>query len=111
MNLYEVDILDIRSGETKRCPTLTGWSANAEDSLRMWRTKMCDCNLGGYYARRSIQDGNTGETIYSAHEMSAYNFRPCDHSMPPQRFQALRAYLADGRVIDLRSGETTRAAA
>jgi hypothetical protein len=101
MNFYDVDILDTQSGETKRCPMLTGWSDRPEGSLQMWRTKMCDCNLGGYYQRITSIDQKTGETCYAAHEMSAYYFKGCDHSMPPKRFIALKAYLLDGRVIDL----------
>lgn len=103
MNLYEVDILDTESGETKRCPMLCGWMEGQQGSIQMWRTKMCDCNLGGYYKRITMRDEKTGETRYAAHEMSAYYFKGCDHSMPPKRFQALTAYLLDGRVIDLRA--------
>lgn len=112
LGFYEADILDTTTGETKRCPMLAGWNDNPErGSLQMWRTKMCDCNLGGYYRRLEIKDDNTGETRYAAHEMSAYQFQPCDHSVPAKRFQAIRAYLSDGRIVNLRSGETTRAAA
>ena len=101
MNLYEVDILDTQSNETKRCPMLTGWMDGPQGSILMWRTKMCDCNLGGYHRRIEMRDQTTGETRYAAHEMSAYQFKGCDHSMPPKRFVALKAYLLDGRIIDL----------
>lgn len=101
MNLYEVDILDTTTNETKRCPMLCGWMDGPKGSIVMWRTKMCDCNLGGYFKRIEMRDQQSGEVRYAALEMSAYQFKGCDHSMPPKRFQALKAYLLDGRIIDL----------
>jgi hypothetical protein len=103
MNFYDVDILDTKSGETKRCPMLCGWMEGEDGSIEMWRTKMCDCNLGGYHARLQYKDSRTGEVSWAQHSFSAEQFvKACgDHSMPPKRFIALKAYLRDGRVIDL----------
>lgn len=110
MTLYEVDILDTKDDSVRRTPMWCGWSE--QGSLDMYRTKMCDCNLHGYRERGAF-DKVAKQWIWHthAHEMVASNYKGCDHAMPPERYKALRAYLADGRVVNLQSGETTRAAA
>lgn len=110
MMTYELDILDVQSGEVKRVDSFVGWT---EYSPKVYREGMCDCNLAGTRDRELIQT-NFGLSV-EAHELASYKWRAkngaCDHSMPPKRMKALKAYLQDGRVYDFDKGEFLKAAA
>lgn len=110
MMTYELDILDVQSGETKRVDSFVGWT---EYSPKVYREGMCDCNLAGCRNREVISTPQ-GTSIQDAGHAS-YRWRGenggCDHSMPPTRMRALKAYLRDGRVWDFQKGEFLKAAA
>lgn len=104
MIAYEVDILELATGDIRRTPMWAGWT---EHSPRIYRETMCDCNLYGYRERGYV--GPRGwEWEGIPHEGVAYNFlklHGCDHTMPPKRYQALTAYLDNGRVYDFERHE------
>jgi hypothetical protein len=109
MTFYDVDILEIATGEVRRTPMLTGWN---EHSAALYRTTACDCNLAGYRQRGYFTLNAEGQIIGTwtfhpekAHESIAYEWREanggCDHRMPPTRMKALRAHLSTGEIIEL----------
>lgn len=110
MNFYDIEILDLKTKETKRAETFCGWT---EFSPRLYRETMCDCNLGGC-RDREIKIVN-GERSIQAHEFAANRWRqlngPCDHSMPPSRLKVTRALLSDGRVYEFETGKYSQRAA
>jgi len=103
---YEVDILDVESGETKRADSFVGWT---QWSPKVYREGMCDCNLAGC-RNREVRHTKEGTHIQDANH-AAWIWRRdnggCDHTMPPKRMKALKAYLQDGRVYDFERGEFT----
>ncbi len=110
MITYDVDILDTATGETRRTPMHTGWN---EFSIKTYMQDMCDCCLAGYRERGYMSAG-TWTWHAQSHEFGAYEFiraRGCDHSKPGKKLRALRAYLSDGRVCDLQTGQFVQAAA
>lgn len=110
MNFYDIEILDLQSGETKRAETFCGWT---EHSPKLYETTMCDCNLGGC-RDREIKMVN-GERSIQAHEFASHRWRAlnggCAHTMPPTRLKVTRAFLSDGRVYDFGTSQYTRRAA
>lgn len=111
INYYDVDILDLSSGDVRKTPMQTGWT---EHSPTMYRERMCDCNLAGYRERGQFFDNGEGGVhwVFSDinHAFIAYEYitkNGCDHSMPPTRFKALRAHLDDGRTIELSDPSAT----
>lgn len=112
MIYYEVDILDIESGEVRRTPMHVGWT---QYSPKVMREGMCDCNLGGYREMGSKSLEGNWTFCTQDHNLSAYSWRAyhggCDHSIPPTRLKAVRAYLSDGRVWDYDKSEFQKAAA
>lgn len=110
MITYQLDILDVKSGEVKRVDSYVGWT---QYSPKVYRENMCDCNLAGC-RNREIKQTPQGTHVQDASHPAA-RFRElnggCDHSMPPTRMKALKAYLQDGRVYDFERGEFTKAAA
>lgn len=104
MNFYDIEILDLKTGDTKRVETFCGWT---EHSPPLYSVTMCDCNLGGC-RDREIGVVN-GERRIQAHEAASYRWRQlngqCDHSMPPKRLQVTKAFLTDGRMYDFATGE------
>lgn len=110
MITYEVDILDVKSGETKRVDSFVGWT---EYSPKIYRENMCDCNLAGARNRELIQTKfgiSVQDHSHAAHKWRGEN-GGCDHGMPPKRMKALRAHLQDGRVYDFERGDFVKAAA
>lgn len=106
MIFYDTDILHVESGQVRRTPMYVGWT---EYSPRVYRETMCDCNLAGYCEAGFVLE-KTGEWVFCTqpHEFAAFDFRRqfgCDHSIPPSRFRALKAYLQDGRVFDFERGQ------
>src|SRR5437762_10613811 len=91
---YHVDIVDIASGDIRRTPMWAPWAG--EGSLAMYREKMCDCNLFGF-RERGWQTQQGWHWSDSPHELLTAVYRdrfgPCDHSMPPKRYRAVRVYL------------------
>lgn len=99
MITYDVDILDVATGDIRTTPMWVGWTQYSPD---IYRSAMCDCNLYGYRERGYFTDRGW-EWDGRAHEGIAYDFLQrvgCDHSMPPKHYQALAAYLSDGRLYD-----------
>ncbi len=100
---YEVDILDVASGEVRTTPMWVGWTPCSPD---IYRRTMCDCNLYGYRERGYFAGNAPGggwQWDQRAHETVAYNFLKqtgCEHRMPPKHYRALLAYLNDGRIYD-----------
>lgn len=111
MILYEIDILDLKTGETKRVSSFVGWT---QHSPKVYRENMCDCNLGGC-RDREVRTMKDGQQSIQAHEMAAYKWRElnggCDHSMPPTRLKATTAHLMDGRVYDFQKATFEKVAA
>ena len=111
MITYMIDILDIKSGEVKRVDSYVGWT---EFSPKVYRETMCDCNLAAV-RNREIAVQKDGQRRIQDCTHAAYYWRMknggCDHSMPPTRMKALKAYLMDGRVYDFERGEFIKAAA
>jgi len=106
MITYEVDILDVKTKQVRRTPMWAGWT---EHSPKVYHENFCDCNLYGYRERGHNRQG-VWEWTGQPHEGLAYTFirsKGCDHSMPPTRYRALKAYLQDGRVYDFERGEFT----
>lgn len=104
MNMYDIEVLDIESGESKRMPALVGWT---EFSPKVYRDNMCDCNLAAV-RNREIAVQKDGQRRIQDCTHAAYHWRKahgCDHSMPPTRMRAVKAYLMDGRVYDFERGE------
>lgn len=111
MMTYNIDILDVQSGEVKRVDSFVGWT---EYSPKTYRENMCDCNLAAMRNREfAIQKDGQRRIQDCTH--AAYDWRRdnggCDHLMPPTRMKAVRAYLQDGRVWDFHNGEFVKAAA
>lgn len=105
MITYDVDILDLSTGQIRKTPMWVGWTQYSPD---IYRSTMCDCNLYGYRERGyATEAGGRGwEWEGQSHESVAYTFiqdRGCNHSMPPTYYRALVAYLNDGRVYDFAS--------
>jgi hypothetical protein len=106
MITYDVDILEVQTGEVRTTPMWVGWT---RCSPQVYRQSMCDCNLYGYRERGYATEAGGGGWQWEgqAHESVAYNFiqrHGCDHSMPPKYYRALVAYLNDGRVFDFTLG-------
>jgi hypothetical protein len=110
MITYEVDVLDVKTGAVKRVDSFVGWT---EFSPKVYREGMCDCNLAGM-RNREIRRTIEGTSVEDANP-AAFKWRNqndgCDHSMPPKRMKALKAYLQDGRVYDFKKGDFIKAAA
>ena len=99
---YDVDILEVSTGLTRRTPMWVGWT---QYSPHIYQNNMCDCNLYGYRERGYVESEERGGWSWhgQSHESVAYNFIArvgCDHSTPPKHYKALLAYLDDGRVYD-----------
>lgn len=99
---YDVDILDVSTGEVRTTPMWAGWTQYSPDT---YRSTMCDCNLYGYRERGYFAGSDRSDWQWDQrpHETVAYNFLQrgvCDHSMPPKHYRALLAYLDDGRIYD-----------
>ena len=100
MITYDVDILEVATGDIRKTPMWVGWTRY---SPLIYENTMCDCNLYGYRERGYISPQRGWEWDTRAHEFVAYNFlrrHGCDHSMPPKYYRALHAHLLDGRVYD-----------
>lgn len=133
---FSVDMRDNRTDEVFRfrMDASVGWSDGPNGAIWVFRNTMCDCQMFPYFEalRRYNQDKAACEAkgmeykrpLYGENQVtpdhSGYINRPgwrasypfqCDHKMPPKKFTALRAHLADGRVIDLQSGAEISAAA
>lgn len=71
----------------------------------MYRELMCDCNLHGFRERGRLVNQPGGPPQWEWSESVPHDFVAgsikCDHSMPPKRYKALRAYLPDGQVVEL----------
>jgi hypothetical protein len=110
MITYQIDILDVESGDVKRVDSLVGWT---EFSPKVYREGMCDCNLAGM-RNREIRKTIEGMHIEDANH-AAFKWRRenggCDHSMPPKHFRAVMAYLQDGRIYDFKKSTFQKAAA
>lgn len=97
---YEVDILEVATGEIRTTPMWAGWTRCSAD---IYQYTMCDCNLYGYRERGYFAGDQGWQWDGRPHETVAYNFLQrtgCDHSMPPKSYRALLAYLSDGRIYD-----------
>jgi hypothetical protein len=107
MNFYDIEILDLKTGDKKRVETFCGWT---QYSAALYSQTMCDCNLGAC-RDREIREDNRERSI-QAHEIASYRWRElngqCDHSMPPKRLKVTRAFLSDGRVYDFETGEYSK---
>lgn len=98
---YDVDILDLSTGEVRRTPMWVGWTQYSPD---IYIYNMCDCNLYGY-RERGFTTSRTGGWEWEGvpHETVAYRFLKqvgCDHGMPPKHYRAVTAYLNDGRIYE-----------
>ena len=90
MIFYSVDIRLNETGEIRRIDMpknvglyAVGWCDGDDGSLYSWRQMYCDCNLGWL----AWGERNTRGT--------------CAHSMPTKKYTALKAYLSDGREVEL----------
>jgi hypothetical protein len=97
---YTVEITELISGITRRVPAHVPWN---EYSPKVWREKMCDCNIAGYFKKGQMIGDKWEWDLHSDHMLTANPWRiahGCDHSMPPTRFKVGAAHLADGRVVE-----------
>jgi hypothetical protein len=104
---YRIEITNLETGETRMVPSFGVHYVN-DDALKVWRQRMCDCNLFGYFYRGWERDSSEGKKwewdTNGAHDLVAGEFRHrygCDHTMPPTRFKAVAMHLEDGRVLTI----------
>ena len=113
MTPYSVEIRENSSGDVRRVHMAwepgaysVGWADGESGSMYTWKHGNCDCNLHALWAAAKDQ---------SPSFMGCYRIPltrvpfSCEHTMPPQRYTALRAFV-EGRVIDLQTGDEARAA-
>jgi hypothetical protein len=101
MNTYRIEIQDLKSKAT-RVAERPGCGFAEEGTRHEFTTRMCDCNLAGYFHAEVIKQN--GEERQLPHNITAGRWletNKCDHSMPPTRFKAVRAHLDSGTVAQL----------
>lgn len=104
MRTYQIEIQEVKSGKVNKM--LVPGCGFTEGTIEMYATRMCDCNLAGYFHNEVKTDKRTGVSTSSPHNAIAGNWlanNKCDHSMPPKRFKALAVHLDGGEVVRLAS--------
>jgi hypothetical protein len=101
MITYQIEIQDVKSGKTVTMPR-PGCGFTEDGTRHEFATRMCDCNLAGYFNADLIQTSKG--VSQSPHQGPANAFRQyhgCNHTMPPTRFKAIAAHLDNGTVVRL----------
>jgi hypothetical protein len=105
---YRIEIKNLESGEIRMAPSF-GVNFVNDDALKVWRERMCDCNLAAHFNRgwmRPTVEGRQEWTFDLASSgvlvSSAFiEAEGCDHKMPTTRFKAVALHLEDGRVLQV----------
>lgn len=99
---YAVEIKEMSTGRVARvpCPGL-GW--HDKGSPFIWNEKTCDCVLQGFYQRKGENTPDKWDWSLDRNVTipCVVTMTDCRHVIPTQRYKALRAFIADGRVVEL----------
>lgn len=100
---YDVEIRNA-DGQENKSQVGAWWSGDASaNGLR----QMCDCQLAGYFHAKPSGQPNklTGRPTWNqAFTRAQHNYlqaSPCSHDKPSKKFEAVRAHLPGGEVVEI----------
>jgi hypothetical protein len=95
MRTYRIEIERVSDGKRVTMPVPgCGWT---DDAPEYYRTRMCDCNLAGYFmADIRLTNKGWSQTPHQACAQTFIQNSGCDHSVPPTRFRPVAAHFEDG---------------